>query len=47
MTPELEAVHHALHTLWTEAVGKPGYDKAKWMALSLAIEKALRVAEKR
>src|SRR5947208_11075607 len=22
--------HTALHRLWTEAVGKPGYDKALW-----------------
>lgn len=28
----------ALHKLWSDAVGMPGYDKARWMALANAID---------
>lgn len=30
--------HAALHKLWTEAVGKPGYCKADWSELCNAID---------
>jgi hypothetical protein len=30
-------VHVALHTLWTQQVGLPGYDKNQWKALEQAI----------
>jgi len=32
------AAHAALHALWSEAVGTPGYDKRSWMALSNSLD---------
>jgi hypothetical protein len=36
--------HAALHILWTDAVGTPGYDKRMWTRLSNAIDKMGRDA---
>jgi hypothetical protein len=38
------AGHRALHALWSDAVGKPGYDKAVWKQLSNALDKLARDA---
>ena len=38
------AAHKALHKLWTEAVGTPGYDKAAWRTLSNGLDKLGRDA---
>ncbi len=32
-------VQDALHRLWTDAVGTPGYDKKLWKDLSVAIDR--------
>lgn len=32
-------VHLALHTLWSKAVGQPGYDKKQWKELEAAVFK--------
>jgi hypothetical protein len=36
--------HAALHRLWTEAVGKEGYDKASWRVLDNALARFARDA---
>lgn len=36
--------HAALHRLWTEAVGKDGYDKAKWKVIDNALARFARDA---
>ncbi len=33
------AAHRALHALWTQHAGTPGYDKAAWLELDDAIFK--------
>lgn len=34
-----EEVHKLLHTLWSKAVGQPGYDKHEWSALEEILAK--------
>jgi hypothetical protein len=36
--------HAALHRCWTEAVGKPGYDKRDWMLIDNALSRFARDA---
>lgn len=38
------AAHRALHELWSDAVGTPGYDKQKWLTLSNGLDKLGRDA---
>jgi hypothetical protein len=38
------AAQAALHRLWTEAVGTPGYDKATWRTLANGLDKLARDA---
>lgn len=39
--------HTALHRLWTEAVGKEGYDKAAWSAINNALSRFARDASEK
>lgn len=36
--------HATLHRLWTEAIGKEGYDKAAWQTIGTALDRFARDA---
>lgn len=40
-TSEEKALNAVLHTLWTKAVGTPGYRKEEWKQLSSAIDRLI------
>lgn len=51
MTDEIRAIlanyeeaSAALHKLWTESVGAPGYDKRSWQRLANALDRITRNA---
>lgn len=41
--PPIRSVRELLHTLWTNAVGKPGYDKPLWQEFESQIEKLMEI----
>jgi len=37
--------HQLLHTLWTKAVGTPGYDKEQWQELEAKLKQTEKLAD--
>lgn len=40
---EMIELHGLFHTLWTEDVGRDGYDKAQWKRLEELVGKAMNI----
>lgn len=43
-TPEYRQLHAQLHKMWSDHVGRPGYNKQDWKELQVLIQEAVDAA---